>query len=67
MPGVLGIHIEQDVGQNGQLVEYGVVTVESTSGNSQTEIRKVQTWLFLSTFPDVIGAARKKLDDIEGL
>lgn len=67
VPGVIGLRIEQDVGQDGQLVEYGIATVESSTGNSQTEIRKVQTWLFLDTFDNQVAAARKKLDDIEGL
>lgn len=65
--GVIGIHIDQDVGANGQLVEYGVVTVESTSGNSQDVLRAVQTWLFLDTFDNKVAAAVKKLDDIEAL
>jgi hypothetical protein len=67
VPGVVGISIELDVGANNQLVEYGVVTVESSSGNSQSEIRAVQTWLFNDQFDNKVAAARKKLDDIEAL
>jgi hypothetical protein len=65
VPGVAGIHIEQDTDASNQLVEYGVVTVESTSGNSQGVIRAVQTWLFLDTFDNKVAALRKKLDDLE--
>lgn len=68
VPGVAGITIEQDVAQDGNIVEYGVVTVESTSGNSSTDLRDVQTWLFsLAPFRTKVAAARDKLDAIEAL
>lgn len=67
VPGVVGIRIEQDLDANGQIIEYGIVTIESSSGDSTTERRGVQTWLYLTTFDDVVAAERAKLDAIEAL
>jgi hypothetical protein len=68
VPGVIGISIEQDIDAGGNIVEYGVVTVQSTSGNSETEIRDKQGWLFtLDSFRARVAAARDKLDAIEEL
>lgn len=67
VPGVAGIRIEQDIDANGQIVEYGIVTVESTSGDSSTELRAIQTWIYASTFEAKVAAARDKLDAIEAL
>ena len=67
VPGVVGITIEQDVGANNEIREMGVVTVESSSGNSTAEIRELQTFLYLETFPARVAALRDKLDSIEAL
>ena len=63
--GVVGIRIEQDIDANNQLTEWGVTTVESDSGNSQGEIRDIETYLFSSEFVKRVTALRNKLNDIE--
>src|SRR5262245_15378665 len=65
VPGVVGIRIEQDVNANNQIVEMGVTTVESDSGNSTDEIRDVQTYLFTDQFEPRVKAMRAKLNAIE--
>lgn len=65
VPGVVGITIEQDIDQNNQIVEFGVTTVESDSGNSIGEIREIQTYLFTDDFVKKVTALRNKLNAIE--
>ena len=66
-PGVVGVVNEEDVGTDGQLGVWTVVTVESTSGDSQGEVRMP----FADALGDAgykkVGALRTELNQVEAL
>lgn len=66
-PGVTGVVMQQDVNANNQVTLHVVVTVESTSGDSTTDVRLAYGESFDQRGYDKIAKARANLDAIEDL
>lgn len=66
-PGVTGIVVIEEVNGAGQLDDIQVVTVASTSGRSEDELRSRLLLTPVATFRAQVAAKRDNLDAIEGL
>jgi hypothetical protein len=67
LPEVLGIRVEQDIDASNQVTQSVVGTIQSTSGDSTTEITEPWGSIFNSDFRDAAEAARDALDAVEAL